>query len=63
MNQIFEAMEKMGIVGDATSVAIIIGTVTDILPKVAAVIAIIYWSLRLYRLIRDWDRCDTKEDE
>lgn len=52
-DKILEVFESWGYIGDSTSVMILLGTLADILPKVAATFAIIYWGLRIYKFIRD----------
>jgi hypothetical protein len=36
-------------IGDATSYVMIFGTLTHLLPHIAAVLAIIWWGMRIYQ--------------
>lgn len=52
-NSILEVLSAWGYAGDSTSILILAGTFMDILPRVAATFAIIYWGLRIYKFIKD----------
>lgn len=56
LQQIQHIPEQVKIAGDAVSVGTVIGAITGILPAIAALVTIIWTSIRIYetKTVQDW---------
>lgn len=54
--------------GEKTSLIILIGTLLDVLPKIVAILALVFWAIRIYEsdtvkdLIFKWRNRNSKKD-
>ena len=59
-------MESIKTIGDVTSISIVAGTLTNILPPLAALLTIIWTGIRIYetKTVRRWIKlCQVKKKE
>lgn len=54
--QIQHVPEQIKVAGDAVSIGAVLGAITGILPAIAAVVTIIWTSIRIYetKTVQDW---------